>query len=418
MKRPPARVNVVIPVFNLWEMTEACLASLAEHAPLDDILVTVADNASTDATAEACEPRGRALFKERFAYSRLPENAGFSAACNRGAADPRAVNAPFVFFLNNDTRLTPGFLEPLLHAFEEDCGDDLGAIGPLLLYPDSGRVQHLGIAFNPDLSVEHLYENFPADHPAVLKRRDFQAITAAALLMPKALFEAAGRFHEGYQNGFEDLDLCCALRQAGKRLAVIPESVVHHFAGSSAGRFARDARNAALLAERRPDGFVPDLHRFLAEDGFEPALTETLDLYGRLPALVSAKLLRSLGRPFDPAKCLALINREPLFEAGYALLAGRLEEGGLFAEAAELCALQSFFFPTLANARKLALLAARAGNAELAGEAAKKAAAMEARLADPASLAAKARRAAGRLRETGDAALAALYEKRAVGGPA
>ena len=418
MSLPAARVNVVIPVFNLWEMTEACLASLAEHAPPDEILVTVADNASTDATASACEPRGRALFGERFTYLRLPENAGFSAACNRGAAAPGATDVPFVFFLNNDARLTPGFLAPLLEAFEADAGGTLGAVGPLLLYPGSGRVQHLGIAFGPDLSVEHLYENFPANHPAVRGKRDFQAITAAALLLPKALFDAAGRFHEGYQNGFEDLDLCCALRQAGKRLTVVPESVVYHFAGRSAGRFARDAQNAALLADRRPDGFVPDLHKFLAEDGFEPALTETLDLYGRLPAPVSAKLLRTLGRPFDPAKCLALVTREPLFEAGYALLAGRLEEGGLFAETAELCALQAFFFPTLANARHLARAAARAGNAELAGEAASRAAAMEARLADPNALAAKARRAAERLRGTNGAALAALYERRAVGGAA
>lgn len=415
MSRPAARVNVVIPVFNLWEMTEACLASLAKCAPLNDILVTVVDNASTDATADACEPRGRALFGERFASLRLPENAGFSAACNRGAA---ASEAPLVFFLNNDALLTPGFLTPLLGAFDADAGGRLGAVGPLLLYPDSGRVQHLGVAFGPDLSVEHLFENFPADHPAVQGRRDFQAITAAAMLMPKALFEAAGRFHEGYQNGFEDLDLCCALRQAGKRLTVVPESVVLHFAGRSAGRFARDAHNAALLSDRRPDGFVPDLHRFLAENGFEAVLTETLDLYGRLPALVSAKLLRSLGRPFDPAKCLALVKSEPLFEAGYALLSGRLEDGGLFAEAMELCALQTFFFPTLANARHLARLAARAGNAELAGEAASKAAAMEILLADPAALAAKARLAAERLREAGDAILAALYEKRTAGGAA
>lgn len=415
MSRPAARVNVVIPVFNLWAMTEACLASLAKHAPLDDILVTVVDNASTDATADACEPRGRALFGERFASLRLPENAGFSAACNQGAA---ASEASLVFFLNNDALLTPGFLAPLLGAFDADAGGRLGAVGPLLLYPDSGRVQHLGVAFGPDLSVEHLFENFPADHPAVQRRRDFQAITAAAMLMPKALFEAAGRFHEGYQNGFEDLDLCCALRQAGKRLTVVPESVVLHFSGRSAGRFARDAHNAALLSDRRPDGFVPDLHRFLAENGFEAVLTETLDLYGRLPALVSAKLLRSLGRPFDPAKCLALVKSEPLFEAGYALLSGRLEDDGLFAEAMELCVLQTFFFPTLANARHLARVAARAGNAELAGEAASKAAAMEARLADPAALAAKARRAAKRLREVGDAILAARYEKRTAGGAA
>jgi GT2 family glycosyltransferase len=102
---------------------------------------------------------------------RNERNRNFGPACNQGAA---AGQAEFVLFLNNDTLLTPGWTDPLLAAFRED--PTLGAAGPLLVYPNSRRVQHPGIAFAPPLACEHLYEQFPASHPA-WPEAEVQAVT-------------------------------------------------------------------------------------------------------------------------------------------------------------------------------------------------------------------------------------------------
>lgn len=117
-------------------MTAACLRSLATHSAGQDLEVLVVDNGSTDATVGELEPLGQSLWGAGFKALRLPENLGFAKACNLGA---HAAAGDLLFFLNNDTTCTPGWLPPLRAAFEDAR---LGAAGPLLLYPD-GTAQAL-----------------------------------------------------------------------------------------------------------------------------------------------------------------------------------------------------------------------------------------------------------------------------------
>ena len=70
------RVSVIIPAWNLWEMTAACLRSLAECSIGEDLEVLVVDNGSTDATARELEPLGQRLWGADFRALRLPENLG------------------------------------------------------------------------------------------------------------------------------------------------------------------------------------------------------------------------------------------------------------------------------------------------------------------------------------------------------
>ena len=130
MSAPPL-FSVIIPVFNKWELTANCLRSLREHTRDCDIEVIVVDNGSSDETAGDLPSLGGELFGRRFLPIRFEENRNFGPACNAGA---RAASAPLVFFLNNDTVLTPGWAPPLLQALAED--PSLGGVGPLLLYED------------------------------------------------------------------------------------------------------------------------------------------------------------------------------------------------------------------------------------------------------------------------------------------
>jgi glycosyltransferase involved in cell wall biosynthesis len=59
-------VSVVIPAWNLWDMTRGCLESLARHTPPGVIELVVVDNGSSDGTRTELEPLGRALFGEDF----------------------------------------------------------------------------------------------------------------------------------------------------------------------------------------------------------------------------------------------------------------------------------------------------------------------------------------------------------------
>lgn len=401
-----ALLNIVIPALNLWDTTAACLRSLAENTPGADFRVTLVDNGSTDPTPAEGPDLGRSLFGDRFGFRRNERNLNFGPACNQGAA---AADAEFVLFLNNDTLATPGWTAPLLAAFAAD--PQLGAAGPLLLYPGSRRVQHAGIAFAPTLAVEHLYEQFPAAHPALARRRRLQAATGAALMLRRAVFDACGGFFAGYANGSEDMDLCRQVRGMGLAVSCIPESAVLHLAGATPGRFAHDDANAALLRRRCPDGFAPDLHALAREDGFALRLTPWLTAHLALPPAREEELDRILAGPPDPGRWLETLLAEPLWRGGYNAVGRHLESRGLWAEAVELRFFQASFFPVVDSYKALRRAAGQAGHLDLARDAAARLERIAALLADRDRLAAMATAAAARLRAQGEEELARECER-------
>ncbi len=323
-------LSVVIPVHNKWELTAACLRSLAEHTPGGDVAVIVVDNASADDTSGACPALGSSLFGRRFRYRRFENNRNFGPACNAGAA---LADSDLLFFLNNDTLLTPGWLPPLQDALAAE--PDLVGVGPLLAYPDD-TVQHLGIVITPaGGSIGHLYAGLPLAHPLARRRRRFPAITGAALMVSRALFLEAGGFCEAYVNGFEDVDFCLALAENGGVMSVIPESRVIHFESQTPQRRDHDEDNGRLLRARRDLSRFVNMPALAEEDDYVLRVEPDLQVRFGVPEERRKALLRRLrsARPFRPDHCLALLDEEPLWEEGYEMLATLLENAGRREEA-------------------------------------------------------------------------------------
>lgn len=407
------RVSIVIPAWNLWEQTSACLRSLAQHTEAEaPVEVIVADNGSTDATVAQLAPLGRALFGQRFRALRLPENLGFARACNAGA---QAAAGELLFFLNNDTRCRPGWLAPLLAAFADAR---VGAAGPRLLYPD-GTLQHCGITFTPFFRMGHLYEHFPGDHPLLRKKRPLQAITGAALMLPRPLFLEHGGFCEEYRNGYEDMDLCLKLARSGRTLAVAGESVFIHHTSATPGRFVHDTENGALFMRRWRGSVRPDLHLLGRPDGYTLRIGPDLSCWLEVPAERAARLEAGLARQDRHAVTRAL-EREPLWPGGWLRLMSLYEAEGNGRAALETAMRALRFIPSRDVAARLARLARPDGPlAEFAPEAE----AISAELGPPADVAQRAANHALVLdahrsaNAAGDTALAALLADWLVHNP-
>ena len=392
--------SVIIPVYNRWELTEACLRSLAQHTRMP-FEILVVDNGSSDATATELVPLGQNLFRERFRTLRFTENRDFASGCNAGAA---AATTPLLFFLNNDTLLTPAWAPPLLDALQRDPA--LGAVGPLLVYPHSGRIQHLGVAMSLQ-RLTHLYAQFPPEHPAVTRPRPLQAITAAAFLIPAALFAACGGFHPQYRNGFEDLELCLRIRQRGKRLACVPQSRVIHLESQTPGRNRYDVSNSRLFNERCGEGFHPDLHSHAALDGFIPFLSADLGMQLKLSPEQSEALNPLLAAP---EKAYTALLAEPLWAQAYEPLLDFLHTHGHDAQALDLHLLEVEFFPSPASYLRLAKAATRARQPKLAEQAAGIMKTQAERAADSPRLLAQAKGLLAAAHKQGDAVLERLLQ--------
>ena len=218
------RVSIVIPVYNKFAYTAACLRSLAQHAGAAPFEVIVVDDCSSDATPKRLAEIGG------IEVLRNARNLGFVGSCNAGAAQARGE---FVAFLNNDTVVTAGWLDALLRCFDEE--PDCGLVGAKLVYPD-GRLQEAGgIVFSDGSGWNYGRFEDPAD-PRFGFRRDADYCSGAAILLRRELFRQLGGFDMRYAPAYyEDTDLAFAVRAAGKRVLIEPAATVIHFEGITAG---------------------------------------------------------------------------------------------------------------------------------------------------------------------------------------
>jgi len=250
------QVSFIIPLYNCLPLTQAMLASLRATLPpgLAGEIIFV-DDGSTDGTREwlagldppVANPSNpppsppvpcRTLLNEK--------NLGFAGACNRGAA---LAQGEFLFFLNNDLVLLPGWLEPMLAAFARL--PDAGLVGNVQVNAATGVVDHTGIYFNHKGKPAHATECSLGER--LRGHRPTPALTGACFAISGGLWRSLGGFDEGFHNGCEDIDLALRALAAGRRNYVMLRSIVRHHLSQSPGRKHRDEQNTRRLVERWRD---------------------------------------------------------------------------------------------------------------------------------------------------------------------
>jgi hypothetical protein len=229
---------VVVVTYNGRRYLEGCLSALQRVTERDTELIVV-DNGSTDGSADwvARHVPGVRLIRNH-------ENRGFAAACNQGA-DLAAGDV--LVFLNQDTRVEPGWLAALVEPLYG--GDEVGLTTSRVLLMSRPNRLHLcgqelhyaGLVFGRGYldRVEHHAA------PALVG-----AVSGASFAVRRQLWDTLGGFDERFYMYYEETDLSWRAALAGYHCQYVPGSVLYHDYHAeqpSASRLYHSFRNRQIM---------------------------------------------------------------------------------------------------------------------------------------------------------------------------
>jgi GT2 family glycosyltransferase len=236
------KISIIIPVRDQIELLIRCLTSLTSNTHYAPYEIVVVDNDSQSEEART--------FFSQFPHRLLRYAGPFNfSAMNNFAVEQ--TESPWLLFLNNDTEVIER--DWLTVMAEHVQRPEVGAVGPMLLYPDD-TVQHAGIVMGVGGIAEHAFRGWPADSPGVCRQlqttRNYSAVTGACLLTRRDVFVEVGGFdEEQLPVTFSDVDLCLKMRRAGYRIIYTPFAKLYHHE-SSTRRPAVEPMETGVMQER------------------------------------------------------------------------------------------------------------------------------------------------------------------------
>jgi GT2 family glycosyltransferase len=186
------------------------------------------------------------------------ENLGFAGGNNLGI---KTSKGDYLLFLNNDTEVHPGFLEPLVKLFETN--PQAGAASSKILYHNSGEtIQYAGSSrVDPFTGRSKRIGYMEKDNGQHDQLKETHLAHGAAMIVPRRVVEKVGMMPEFFFLYYEEVDWCESIKKGGYKIFFVPESKVYHKESMSIGKGSTlktyyMTRNRLLYMRRNTAGVV------------------------------------------------------------------------------------------------------------------------------------------------------------------
>lgn len=208
-------IAVIVLLRSGFALSMQALAGLRDHTR-NDIELILVDCASTDETRHILRYVDGARLV-RF-EAEVPENAAINAAL-------RAITAPSVLLLDDDTDIASGALDAAMHRLNSDA--KIGAVGAKLVGLDGRLLSAGGIVWR-DGSVAPYLRGAASTVPEANFVRDVDFCSRGFLLVRTAVLQEIDGFDEAFTHtGFADADLGLRIAASGHRMVYEPNALVY-----------------------------------------------------------------------------------------------------------------------------------------------------------------------------------------------
>lgn len=230
-------ISVITVNWNGKHLLGECLDSLIVQS-FKDFEIIVVDNGSQDGSLE--------YIRERYANVKvvnLPENQGYAAGNNEGI---RIASGKYIAFLNNDTKVDPGWLENLIKEAETNSPSIGMWACKIVSYEKPGIIDNVGLLLYPD-GLARGKGRLERDSGQYDQLQEALFPSGCAGLYRKEMLDEIGMFDKDFFAYADDVDLGLRARLAGWGCAYVPAAKVYHKYSSSTSAYSP---HKAFLVER------------------------------------------------------------------------------------------------------------------------------------------------------------------------
>jgi GT2 family glycosyltransferase len=225
-------VSLIIPTKNNTSLLAQCISSILQKTSYANYEILIVDNGSDK--SETLDYLKSLQSEKRIHIIR--DNYVFNYSALNNAAAKRA-NGELIALINDDIEIkSSDWLEEMVsHALRPG----VGAVGARLWYPDH-TLQHAGMVMVGGVA-RHAHKHLPMGatgfHSRAVLAQEFSVVTGACLVVKKSLFESLGGLNEiELAIGFNDVDFCLRLGEAGYQNVWTPYAELYHHESATRGQ--------------------------------------------------------------------------------------------------------------------------------------------------------------------------------------
>jgi glycosyltransferase involved in cell wall biosynthesis len=241
----PPLVSLIVATRDRVGLLRNCLDGLLHKTRYPKLEILVVDNDSQE--PETLAYLDSVQSDHRVRILKIPGAFNFSLLNNQAVS---LAAGEIVGFINNDIDVIHAdWLEEMVCRVVQA---GVGAVGAKLYFPDE-TIQHAGVVVGLGGVAGHGHKYFPRSALGYMCRlhvaHDVSCVTAACMVMPKAVFLEVGGFDgKNLPISFNDVDLCLKIRERGYSIIWTPYAELYHLESASRGSDA-DPENGRARQE-------------------------------------------------------------------------------------------------------------------------------------------------------------------------